>query len=145
MGDEKEGELGTPINLLDIELNGIQTVSFPSWHTIPVDHAQNYEKVAYMPIQAHYMRKYLGAVLLVLASLTMGLYVLGNAVLIAYTGFKQAHNDAEAEKKRLDANYDVIAWRLSMWNEQKGTNIFGYCRFVMKSIFYILTNFGFVY
>jgi len=139
-----DGEKGTPLNFFDVVIDGVRTVSFPNWHKEPVDHAQHYEKVAYMPIQAHYATKYIGLLLLFLSGLTMLLYILGNAILIVYTGFKQAHNDAEAEKKRLDANYEVVHWRLSTWDEQRGTNFFSYLAFAVKACCYILTNSSFV-
>ena len=143
--DIDEGELGTPYNLLDIQLEGgVRTIAFPNWATMKVDHAQRYEKVAYMPIQSYYILRYLGVVLLALSCLTMGLFILGNAVLIVYTGFKREHNESEAEKKRKDANYDVVKWRLNMWEEQKGSNVFSWALFVLKATYFVLTHTGFL-
>ena len=122
--NEKDGELGTPYNLADWRMpGGTRSLHIPNWHEIPVDHAQNYEKVAYMPVFSHYFIRYIGVVLLFLSSLTMTLFIMGNLILIPYDRFKQKHNLDEADRKIEDPNYESISWQLGMWDERKGKRL----------------------
>ena len=120
----KDGEQGTPYNLADWQMpGGTRTLHISNWQSTPVDHAQNYEKVAYMPTFSYYFIRYIGYVLLFLCTLTMLLFILGNMVLIPYERFKQKHKEDEAERKVEDPNYEMIPWQLYMWDERKGKRL----------------------